>query len=37
MLSARWLQLLEELGHYVILSGAIKQVLVITNNIMNLG
>ena len=37
MLSALWLNLLDGLGHYVILPGAIGQVLATTNNIMTLG
>ena len=37
MLRAWWLHLMYGLGQYVIRSGVIEQVLVITNNIMNLG
>ena len=37
MLSKWWLHLLAGLGHYVIYTGAIEQVLVIKTNIIKLG
>ena len=32
-----WLQILDILGHYIIRSGEVEQVLVMTNKIMNSG
>ena len=37
MISTWWLHLLDVLGHYVILPGAVAHIVVITNNIMKLG
>ena len=37
MLIAWWLHLLEGLGHYIIRPGSVSQIMVMTNNITNLG
>ena len=37
MISALWLRLLDGLEHYVILPGAVANILLMTNNIMDLG
>ena len=37
MLREWWLHLLDRLGHYVICPGAIAQIIMMTNSIMNLG
>ena len=37
MLSAWWLHLLDGLGHYIIQTGAIAQIILMTNNTMTLG
>ena len=37
MLSAWWLHLLDRLGHYIIHPGEVAHIMVIKNNIMDLG
>ena len=37
MISVRWLHLLDRLGHYIIQTGAIEQVLVMARNLMTFG
>ena len=37
MLSTWWLRLMELIGHYIIFPSIVAQIIVMTNNIMNLG